>query len=193
MNQAKAEWFKGLIENNITSDLQIDAGLSKARTHDSPFLPSIGQFIGWCKDSTETQWQPMEAVFAEIQSMLAQNRKDWHECTPLLQHIVGRTLDLYNYKQVFKDYDRVKLFDIAYKAALFQLESGEDLKPWPHPKTLLENNQEVKRHDAPESVKLADEVLGGLRAMFDDKPESKQLTAADREDLEKLERIRNGQ
>jgi hypothetical protein len=182
--------LKGLIENGVTTDYQIESGFTKARAHNSPFLPSIGQFIGWCKDATETQWPPMEAVFAELQSMLAQNRKDWHECTPLLQHIVGRTLDLYNYKQVFKDYDRVKLFDIAYKAALFQLEGGEELRPWPHPKTLLENNQEVKRHDAPESVKLADEVLVGLRAMLDEKPEPKPLTPAEIADLEKLERLK---
>ena len=49
--QARAEWLKGLIENGINSDQQINAGLAKCRAHNSPFLPSIGQFITWCKES----------------------------------------------------------------------------------------------------------------------------------------------
>lgn len=50
--QARSEWMKGFIENGINSDLQISAGLAKCRTHNSPFLPSIGQFVTWCKEST---------------------------------------------------------------------------------------------------------------------------------------------
>lgn len=190
MNQAKAEWFKGLIENDITEEWVINRGLAVARKHNSPFLPSIGQFIEWCKQATGVNHPPMEAVFAELQEWLKVNRKDWHNASPLLQHIIRRNLDLYNYKQVFKDYDRVKLFEIAYKAALFQFESGIEMEAYPHPKTLLENKQEVKRHDAPESVKKGSEVLGSLLSMFDDKPEPKPLTPAEISDNERLERLK---
>lgn len=190
-NQAKAEWLKGLIENGITTDYQIEAGFVKARAHNSPFLPSIGQFIEWCKQATGVNHPPMEAVFAELQEWLKVNRKDWHNASPLLQHIIRRNLDLYNYKQVFKDYDRVKLFEIAYKAALFQFESGIKMEAYPQPNTLLENKQEVKRHDAPESVKKGSEVLGSLLSMLDDKPEPKPLTPAEIADNERLERLKN--
>jgi len=184
--------LKGLIENEITTDYQIEAGFTKARAHNSPFLPSIGQFIEWCRQATGVNHPPMESVFAELQEWLKHNRNDWHNASPLLQHIIRRTLDLYAFKQNFKEYERVKLFEISYKAALFQFESGIEMETYPHPKTLLENKQEVKRHDAPESVKKGSEVLGGLLSMFEDKPAQKPQTAADREDLEKLERIKNG-
>lgn len=51
--QARKEWLKGLIENGIASDQQINAGLAKARAHNSPFLPSIGQFVDWCKTAAQ--------------------------------------------------------------------------------------------------------------------------------------------
>jgi hypothetical protein len=52
-SQARQEWLKGLIENGITSDTQINSGLAKARAHNSPFLPSVGQFIEWCKTAAQ--------------------------------------------------------------------------------------------------------------------------------------------
>lgn len=141
MNQAKAEWFKGLIENNITSDLQIEAGLSKARTHDSPFLPSIGQFIGWCKEATEPQWPPLEACYAELMQFIARNRKDTYNLPQFLYHTVTRNLDLYTFKQLEREYDRQKAFEVAYKATLFQLETGHELASPPAPETLLESDK----------------------------------------------------
>lgn len=188
-NQAKAEWLKGLIENGITSDHQIEAGFVKARAHNSPFLPSIGQFIEWCKQATGVNHPPMEAVFAELQEWLKVNRKDWHNSSPLLQHIIRRNLDLYNYKQVFKDYDRVKLFEIAYKAALFQFESGIEMESYPHPKTLIED----KPYSAPATpavIEKTQDVRAGIFAMLDDKPEQKPLTEAEIKDREKLEKIK---
>lgn len=51
-SQARQEWLKGLVENGINSDQQINGGLAKCRAHNSPFLPSIGQFVTWCKESS---------------------------------------------------------------------------------------------------------------------------------------------
>ncbi len=52
-SQARIEWLRGLIENGINTDKQISAGLAKCRAHNSPFLPSIGQFVEWCKVSLQ--------------------------------------------------------------------------------------------------------------------------------------------
>lgn len=189
-DRAKAEWLKGLIENDITTDYQIEAGFTKARAHNSPFLPSIGQFIEWCNQATGVNHPPMEAVLAELQDWLKLNRNDWHNASPLLQHIIRRTLDLYGYKQNYKEYERVKLFEIAYKAALFQLESGIDLEAYPHPSTLLEN----KAHSAPITpavIEKTKDIRSSLLSMFEDKPETKQPTAAELADQKRLERIKN--
>lgn len=71
-SQARQEWLKGLIENGITSDLQINAGLSKCRAHNSPYLPSIGQFIEWCRVAAQdaqglpSESEAMSAVVREL-------------------------------------------------------------------------------------------------------------------------------
>lgn len=134
----------------------------------------------------------MEACYAELTKYIADNRKDRHNLSPILYHTVQRNMDFYRYQKIEKDYDRVREFEMAFKATLFQLECGEPLQRAPAPETLIEDQKQAKRHDAPESVKLADEVLGGLRAMFNDKPEAKPLTPAELADIEKLERLKNG-
>ena len=46
---AKRNWMLGLIDQKITKLEQVEAGLSYARKQTTPFLPSVGQFIEWCK------------------------------------------------------------------------------------------------------------------------------------------------
>lgn len=43
----KALWLETLIEEKITTQEQIELGLKGAKNHDSPFFPSIGQFVKW--------------------------------------------------------------------------------------------------------------------------------------------------
>ena len=49
LDNIKKEWLTGFIDNNIKTDIQINRGLAEARKDTNPFLPSIGQFIEWCK------------------------------------------------------------------------------------------------------------------------------------------------
>jgi hypothetical protein len=188
----RQQWLIGFLENGITSDLQINEGMAKARKYNKPFLPSVGQFIEWCNQATGVNHPPMEVVFVEIQEWLKANRKDWHNASPLLQHIIRRNLDLYNFQQEYKDFVRMKLFEIAYKAALFQFESGVEMESYPRPETLLES-KDYSAPITPAVIEKTQDVRASIFAMLDDKPEPKQITAAEREDLEKLERIKNGQ
>ena len=48
--EAKRQWTKGFIENKITDWDLIDCGLSIARRSKSDFLPSVGKFVGWCRE-----------------------------------------------------------------------------------------------------------------------------------------------
>ncbi|MDT8849371.1 replication protein P [Pantoea dispersa] len=47
---AKRQWVAAFAENGITSRQQISAGMKRARASGSPFWPSPGQFISWCKE-----------------------------------------------------------------------------------------------------------------------------------------------
>ncbi|MCX3308270.1 replication protein P [Pantoea vagans] len=46
---AKRQWVAAFIENGITSGHQISAGMKRARASVSPFWPTPGQFISWCR------------------------------------------------------------------------------------------------------------------------------------------------
>jgi hypothetical protein len=47
---AKRQWIAAFVENGITSKQELSAGMKRARASGSPFWPSPGQFISWCKD-----------------------------------------------------------------------------------------------------------------------------------------------
>lgn len=49
---AKRQWIAAFSENGIRSREQLSAGVRHARASESPFWPSPGQFIKWCKDSS---------------------------------------------------------------------------------------------------------------------------------------------
>ncbi|MGQ5735392.1 replication protein P [Serratia sp. IR-2025] len=46
---AKRQWIAAFAENGIRSREQLSAGMQHARASESPFWPSPGQFIAWCK------------------------------------------------------------------------------------------------------------------------------------------------
>lgn len=46
---AKRQWIAAFAENGIHNKQQLSAGMKHARASGSPFLPSPGQFIQWCK------------------------------------------------------------------------------------------------------------------------------------------------
>lgn len=48
---AKRQWIAAFAENGIHNKQQLSAGMKLARASGSPFLPSPGQFIEWCKQS----------------------------------------------------------------------------------------------------------------------------------------------
>ncbi|WP_105634072.1 replication protein P [Cronobacter dublinensis] len=47
---AKQQWILAFAENGITKREQLAEGMKRARASLSPFWPSPGQFISWCKE-----------------------------------------------------------------------------------------------------------------------------------------------
>ncbi|HHB9522655.1 TPA: replication protein P [Yersinia enterocolitica] len=59
LNELRRQWVLAFIENGITSIDQVNAGMKIARQQATPFLPSPGQFIAWCKQgATRTAGLP---------------------------------------------------------------------------------------------------------------------------------------
>lgn len=49
IREAKRAWLSALIRNGVTTPELIQQGLVQAERQTTPFLPSVGQFIAWCK------------------------------------------------------------------------------------------------------------------------------------------------
>lgn len=49
LKMAKQQWTVAMIEAGINTEEQIQRGLSRARQDTNPYLPSVGQFIEWCR------------------------------------------------------------------------------------------------------------------------------------------------
>lgn len=65
-NAAKQQWIAAFAEGGIRTREQVSAGMRHARASESPFWPSPGQFIKWCKDSKTVLGIGIEDVMAEF-------------------------------------------------------------------------------------------------------------------------------
>nr|WP_275256112.1 replication protein P [Citrobacter freundii] len=62
---AKRQWIAAFSENGIRTREQLSAGVRHARASESPFWPSPGQFIKWCKESGGALGINVDQVIAE--------------------------------------------------------------------------------------------------------------------------------
>lgn len=144
--------------------------LNSVRTCGRAWPPTAPEFRELCVFANKAQHPPMEACYVEIQEFIRNGRRDTQNLNPFLYHVVVKNLDFYNFKKLEKEYDRVKAFEIAYKATLFQLESGQQLITPPAPETLLENKPEPKYTGDPKDVKAAEATLNDIFKMLEPEP-----------------------
>ena len=62
---AKQQWIAAFAESGITSREQLSAGMQKARSSQSPFWPSPGQFISWCRDGSGALGVSVDDIMSE--------------------------------------------------------------------------------------------------------------------------------
>lgn len=53
---AKRQWIAAFAENGITSKQHLSAGMKYARASTSPFWPSPGQFVDWCRQGEASKY-----------------------------------------------------------------------------------------------------------------------------------------
>ena len=89
-NLTKSLWLETLIDEGITTQEQIEAGLKGARNHDSAFFPSIGQFIKWTQKEKP---RVNEQAYQAYQPALQEHTKhcflvNWQHSTDPFQSIL---------------------------------------------------------------------------------------------------------
>ena len=66
LDEFRRQWTRAFLENGITTMDQVEAGMKQARRQDSPYLPSPGKFVSWCKDSTTVLGIGIDDVMGEF-------------------------------------------------------------------------------------------------------------------------------
>lgn len=187
--QARTEWLKGFIENGIATDTQINAGLSKCRTHDSPFLPSIGQFIAWCAEAAvEASGFPSEseARLAMIRELgKSADIREWHSLHPVIYWVYTQRSG-YDWKQMSTK-DLNDAFSENWDVAVRMAKKGHQFESPIPPSRQIEQKE---KYNPDLAVKAGKCELDRLMEMFKE-PEPAPLTHAEIADNERLERIKN--
>lgn len=164
--------------------------LSEIRSGGRAWPPTAPEFRAMCLSAGKQKSDPLEVAWSEFNRWQQTGRKDYSHVSPALYHTISKNLDLYVYQQQTRQDVCLKMFEMAYKATLFQIECGEELRTPPAPETLIESKPVVTPKTEAQIAK-GSEVLGSLLSMFGDKPEPKQPTAAEIADQKRLERIKN--
>ncbi|MFB5948401.1 replication protein P [Klebsiella pasteurii] len=50
LNEFRRTWMMAFAENDITTIAQVNAGMQLARQQETPWVPSPGQFVAWCRE-----------------------------------------------------------------------------------------------------------------------------------------------
>lgn len=66
LDEFRSQWTMAFLENGITTMAQVEAGMRHARKQESPYIPSPGKFVAWCKDSKTVLGIGIEDVMAEF-------------------------------------------------------------------------------------------------------------------------------
>ena len=117
--QAKIEWIKAFVENDIGQTEQLKFGLQKARNYGEPWFPSCGQFIKWCKPSLEDYGLP---TAEQALRKVINGQKRSHPVLFLTAQATGsRELKTMHHESL------LKLFTRNYEIVCQRFVNGEDL------------------------------------------------------------------
>lgn len=146
---AKKEWLKALVENDITTIEQIKYGLKRIRSMTSPFVPTVGQFIEWCTPSPELLGLPTTYKAYEQACRFAYDvryKAEDKNIHPVIYHATYYTG--YSKLRELPRSHSLALFELEYKRAIEAYVTGDKLKEIPRAlpdRPIAAANKEVAR------------------------------------------------
>lgn len=91
---AKQQWIAAFVESGIRSREQLSAGMQKARASQSPFWPSPGQFVAWCRESGGALGVTVDDIMGEywrwrklVFRYPTSEQFPWRDKNPLYYHV----------------------------------------------------------------------------------------------------------
>lgn len=162
--EAKRQWTLGLVEAGLTDVETIKAGLRMARQANSPFIPSVGQFIGWCREARkEALGLPSEGEVMHDIARYSHERKynvtDPRFMTQLhpMAYWIYQNLDMHLWREANEE-KAAKMLHEVYMRAVAQVTAGHE---FPDPPLML-------REMPPNNAPLTDEQRQKARSAIAD-------------------------
>lgn len=139
----KREWLNSLMMEGISQHHIIDYALNCVKESGSPFLPTVGQFLGWCRegsipDGIKTPMQAYKEVTAYM-CLPVNERKPWG-LSPEVYHTLASLGDVYKWKHM-QEKEHRKYWEDEYKNTLETLRNGQPLIEAHEPKAFIENKR----------------------------------------------------
>ncbi|MDC8854958.1 replication protein P [Shewanella algae] len=161
IDAAKRVWARGLVEAGIHSEQQLQWGLRKARRSESPFWPSVGQFIKWCQPDPASYGLPnsrqayLEAC-RNAHRLSEMPNEEWSHAAVYVALKNTGTFDIRNRKEA----ETWPIFERNYEIAVRRALAGEDLN--------VEIPKALPPRPAPRPVdpEVAKQHLERLKKMF---------------------------
>ncbi|MDG6880965.1 Replication protein P [Phocoenobacter uteri] len=136
-NNFRKVWLETLLEENITPE-QLQAGLRQAKLSESPFFPSVGMFIKWCREQGYSNYGlPSEdELLNRIQSFMAFGMYEVNRFKFKSDAEYWLITDLYckNKSKGWTELQLKKEIKLALKKMAEKMERGEAI---PEPQTTL--------------------------------------------------------
>lgn len=121
----KRQWLKAFAENGVDSEDKLALGLKQARADRSSWLPSVGQFVEWCKPTAESLGLP-DVRSAYIEAAHHQAGDVWSN--PAVYFACkGWLFDL----QRYSEHVGFKIFKQKYDFVLEKMINGEEFEGVP--------------------------------------------------------------
>jgi len=154
----KREWLSSLMAAGINQRHVIDYALNCVKESGNPFLPTIGQFIGWCREGSlpEGILTPHKAYkeVTEYQCLPREQRKP-QGLSPEVYHTLVSLADIHAWRHMSKDKHK-EYWESEYQRTLELLRAGGQLKQAPEP---------VKSIEKTHTPMNKDKAINELRAM----------------------------
>jgi hypothetical protein len=171
-----AQTLKGLTRRQVAD------GIELVRNSGRKWPPAAPEFRGMCL-SNGAEHPTVEDAYSILHRYLTGQIME-SELGVAVRHTINKNMDLYQFKRLPID-KAIDVFRFAYKATLQQIAVGDELFQPRAPVALIE--------DVPLKVSAeeAEKARLNLLAMLDDKPEQKQPSQEEIEDMKRLERLKN--
>lgn len=140
---AKRIWFEALSENKIKRS-EIQTGLKQARKSTNPFLPSVGQFLEWCRviDYAELGLPDLETLLKRLNVFSSFGMEEASKFKFKSNAEYWLITDLYNRNRQYGWQDKTlrNQAERALNAMAKRIVSGEQIPP---PSPVIEEKKKV--------------------------------------------------